>query len=123
NLWVHGRVEWPDEGDALLGKPVRVRVLVNDFEQFDTPLEDAAGRTRAFRAEVRLNREANRVELQFPEGVKFEEQDRPVFPLLCARPAREQRLHVVVIGPGQSDPAPLIRRMLNALQANRVEGD
>jgi hypothetical protein len=65
----------------------------------------------------------NRVELQFPEGVKFEEQDRPVFTLSCARPAKDQRLHLVVIGPGQADPAPLVRRVRQALQADHLEGD
>src|SRR5262249_15694668 len=60
---LHGRVEWPALGDESLGRPMRVRVWVNDFEQFDTALLPAEGRVRKFRASLRLNRKTNRVKL------------------------------------------------------------
>ncbi len=127
NLSLHGYVEWPGEGDeALRQRGLRVRVWVNDFEQFDALLREAvrAGDTwrRPFRAEVRLNRTRNRVQLDFP-GVKLEADERLAFDVGCARPERDQRLHLLIVAPGRRDQKGLHERVRKALQAREVKGD
>ena len=45
---LRGHVDWP-EPDPSLRQPLRVRVWVNDFEQFDAPLGAPQGLRRTFR--------------------------------------------------------------------------
>ncbi len=123
DLWLHGRVVWPHGSDPRLKAAARVHVLVNSFEQLPAELDDAVGTERAFRAPVRLNREKdNRVALEFPE-LKLEDGAAPAFVCDCTRPERKQRLHLLIVGVGETDEQGLVGRVLRALGARDVRDD
>jgi hypothetical protein len=123
DLLLHGHVEWRKAGDPCLRRPVRLRVWVNEFEQPDVALEPARGLRRAFTARVRLNRERNQIHLQLPSDVKPSPDSALDVRVACARPEKEQRLHLVVLGPGERDPKALRRRVLRAFLAEKEKGD
>ena len=120
---MHGEVEWPDETDPVLtqDRPAHVRVWVNDFEQFEAPLEarPAGGRVRPFSAALRLNNTANRVEI----GSSDVKAEKAAFDVPCTRPARDQRLHLLVVAPGRRDEANVSGQVLTAFQARHIDGD
>ena len=122
-VWVHGEVEWPDETDPVLtqDRPAHVRVWVNDFEQFEAPLEarSPGGRVRLFAAALRLNNANNHVEI----GSSDVKAEKAVFDVPCSRPARDQRLHLLVVAPGRRDEAALSGHVLTAFQARHIDGD
>ena len=121
DVWVHGQVEWPDETDPVLAQnlPAHLRVWVNDFEQFEAPLEPRRGRVREFTAELRLNNTANHIEIGSSE-LKLEKAS---FHVACSRPDCVQRLHLLVVEPGRRDETKVTQEVLTAFQARHVEGD
>jgi WD40 repeat protein len=120
-VWVHGEVEWPDETDPVLRQdpPPRVRVWVNDFEQFDVPLGPRKKAVREFRAELRLNNTANHVEI----GSSDVKVANAAFGVDCAKPARDQRLHVFIVAPSRTDEGKVTDEVLTAFQARHVENE
>jgi WD40 repeat protein len=120
---LHGHVEWPTADDASLAAPMRVRSWVNDFEQFDPALLPAEGRVRKFRAPLCLNRTSNRVALEFAAEVKLKEGDRPGCVLKCARAEEKQRLHLLIVTPGERAPEEVTDRVLKTLGAFDRKGD
>jgi hypothetical protein len=122
NVRLHGHVEWRKADDPWLRRPVRLRVWVNDFEQFSAELGPARGLRRAFTANVRLNQEQNRTQLQlFPTDLKPAPDSALDLRLACARPEKDQRLHLVVLGPGRRDQKALTDRVLKAFLAQGVK--
>jgi WD40 repeat protein len=122
SVWVHGEVEWPDDTDPILTKvdpAPRVRVWVNDFEQFEAMLGPPKGCVRGFTAELRLNTKINRVEI----GSSDVKAEKATFAVGCSEPARDQRLHVLPVAPGARDAAKVTGEVLAAFQAREVEGD
>ena len=121
DVWVHGEVEWPDETDPMLtqDRPPHLRVWVNDFEQFEAPLEARRGRVRRFTAPLRLIDATNRVEI----GSSDVKVEKAAFGVPCSRPARDQRLHLLVVAPGRRDEAKVSEEALAAFQARHVDGD
>jgi hypothetical protein len=117
---VRGRVEWTEETSPELRDRLTVRAAVNDFDQFLEPLDDAAGLVRRFKAPIRLNQTDNKVVLKF-NGVKL--ASPPTLALKCANPDLDQRLHLIVIAPGHTDPAQLRTRVLKAFRAEKVKGN
>jgi len=108
-------------------------VWVNDFEQFDAMLDlpegldppppkglnPPEGRVRKFTAAVRLNNQTNRVEI----GSSDVKVEKATFTVDCKEPARDQRLHVLVVAPGARDATKVTGEALAAFQAREVEGD
>jgi hypothetical protein len=110
-----GTVTWPDEGDPSLAAAADVQVWVNDFEQKPVALDRARGRERELTVPLFLNRPRNVVRLGFPEAVKL---DGPVtVALSCSAPEKLQRLHLVIVGPGLTDPEGLETHWREALGA------
>jgi hypothetical protein len=122
SVWLHGYVEWREATQPSLRTRERLRVWVNDFEQFDVQLGPANKLRRAFKASLRLNQKLNLVRLQLPAHLKVE-SNRPIeFPVSCARPEAKQRLHLVILGPGQSNQQRLIGAVLKAFLASNIKG-
>ena len=121
NVWLHGHVQWRVDKDPLLEGRVRMRIWVNDFEQFDALLGPARNGQRTFRASVRLNREQNRIQVGLPPDLKLKSNKPPAVEVACAHPEMGQRLHLVVLGPGQRDQKKLIASVLKAFLATDVK--
>jgi WD40 repeat protein len=137
NVWLHGYLEWQGDRSPDVEEGLAVRAWVNDFEQFEVPLRTVVRETvtvreggttrrkevwrRAFRSPLRLNRAENRVQLAFP-CLQLEEDAARGFEVGCARPARDQRLHLLVVTPGLREPTALTDRLLKALQARDIKG-
>src|SRR5262249_12601106 len=123
NLWLHGYVEWSEQ-EAVPQGDVQVRVWVNDFEQFGDwlgdvrkvradPRSDPVWR-RTFKAEVRLNRSHNRVQLGFSEAVKLESNEQLEFTVDCTQPEKHQRLHLLAVALGRGSQKDLHARLRKA---------
>src|SRR5262249_38749090 len=75
-----------------------------------------------FQAGVRLNRERNRIQVQLPPELKLKANEPPAVEVACARPEKGQRLHLMVIGPGQRDQQALADAVLKAFLAEKGAG-
>jgi WD40 repeat protein len=146
---LNGWVAWPEGIDDLLYSRVHVRVWVNDFEQFSTQLqmpkrgrsmrsadppgelatcsaveeEVPASRKRRFSAIVRLNRQVNEVELGFPPGLKLEANEQTTVTIRCSHPEEDQRLHLLVLAPGQRDRKKVAKQILDSFLARDIQGN
>jgi WD40 repeat protein len=119
-MWLRGHVEFGDASQVVDGRQ-RVRVLVNGFEQLDAALDAREGLRRAFRVPIRLNRlRDNLVQVDVPD---LKLPSRPAFRVDCAAPLSDQRLHLLVLGPGEPDQAALRRAVIAALQGRDVRGN
>jgi hypothetical protein len=98
-----------------------VRVTVNSFEQPDARLDSPEGSRRSFRVPIRLNQDkSNKVEVDVPD---LKLPARPSFRVDCATPLPEQRLHLLVLGPGETDQAGLRAEVAKSLGAAQVRGN
>jgi WD40 repeat protein len=126
NVVLHGHLEWPTEDDPCLRRrPLRVRVWVNDFEQGDAELEEAHERKRSFSLPLVLNRAVNQVDVGVPAEVKLEEGDPHGGRLLCDKPERQQRLHLLIVAPEIKKRKyldDLIERVLKAFGGTEARG-
>jgi hypothetical protein len=120
SLWLHGTVEWMNGTDPALAEPARVRVQVNDFEQFEGSLDRPVGLKRTFKVGISLNQFDNRVELGFPGLRLADGEDRPTCQVACSHPEQKQRLHLLVLAQGRLDQKGLADSVLEALQARDV---
>jgi WD40 repeat protein len=122
NLWLHGHVLWPDEDDPSRGERGPLQVWVNDSKQFPVMLGPRKGRRREFRVGMRLNRAQNRVHVALPERLKLKANTPPGFDLACAEPETKQRLHLLILAPGQRDGKKVQGAVLRAFLAEDVKG-
>jgi WD40 repeat protein len=122
NLWLHGHVLWPDEDDPSLGERGPLQVWVNDSKQFPVMLGPRQGRRREFRVGIRLNREQNRVHVALPDRLKLKANTPPGFDVACARPETRQRLHLLILAPGQRDRKKVQGVVLKAFLAEDTKG-
>lgn len=117
---LHGRVIWLDEKDPQLKAANRVVVYVNGFLQKPAFLKPTAQapRQKEFETEIVLDRrQSNHVRIELPL-LKQGTGSRCDFVVDCLKPAPvAQRLHLLVVGVDEKDPAQLIRRVFSALQA------
>jgi WD40 repeat protein len=122
---LHGRVVWPDRQDSRLIETKWLHVWVNGLQQFPAELDAATadGVERKFRAELWLHRPTqNSVELELP-GLAHEAGSRLAFKMNCRNPVRAPRLHLLIVGVGETDKDQLRALALRAVQAQSVRGD
>ncbi|MFN4258134.1 MAG: WD40 repeat domain-containing protein [Gemmataceae bacterium] len=119
-LKLHGRVIWSDDTARREAAVNWVHVWINGFKQLPAPLPlTSIGQPeRPFVVDIRLNRRHNNViEINLPE-LKLQAGPRSQCEvLLCENPVQGQRLHLFIVGIGNSDGATLTKQALNALQA------
>jgi WD40 repeat protein len=118
-VWLVGRVRWSDPNAAALDKPnLEVEVKVGDCRQFPTALgprgKGDAANIRPFRVPVVLIGEENHVSIRVPT-VGQQERSIQEVQLACTAPARQQRLHVLIVGVDVAEPMELKKRVLDAL--------
>jgi len=125
-LEIRGHVQFSDVRDRRLrSDSLRLRLRVNGFQYPPVPLQPAAANrsTRAFRAEVYLNRAfGNQVEI-WSASFEHDAGSREEFFIDCEHPAPNRSLHLLVIGVG-SGSAPqeidvLEKQALRVFQARR----
>jgi hypothetical protein len=110
---LHGHVEYRYD-DASLKAPAQVSCWVNDFRQSDALLGPAEGRVRKFALPILLNREKNVVAVQLPTGLKVKGDEPHSREVACAKPTTTQRLHLLIVGPGNPDQKKLADDVLAA---------
>ncbi len=121
NVRLHGEVEWRHADDPGLLARVRLRVWVNGFEQLPASLGLAKDRRRAFAADIRLSARENQIEVRLPAALKLD-TDSPVgLKLACDRPEQKQRLHLVIVAPGNREGAELTKSVLSAFLAFNIK--
>ena len=122
---LQGRVTWAKEDDEQLKKISLVRVFVNGFQQVPADLRPPSGysRERLFTSDLMLNQATgNFVEVSLPD-IAQDASNSSDFRVACAKPARGQRLHVLLVGVGEKDDKKLTDQALYALQARqKAEG-
>lgn len=117
-LWLHGNLEWDREDDPDVQVRGRVLAWVNDYQQYEQWMDSAPrGNKRAFKTPLRLNREVNNIEVQFPDA---KGAPRLNFTVKCERPEQQQRLHLVVFGPGHKDQRGLTSAVLRAFKFDKT---
>jgi hypothetical protein len=119
-VWLEGKVRWPDDDFKELKEAHSVRVYVNGFQQVPAALGPAVqvadGVERAFKAPVVLNlKEDNYLEVKLP-GVALKGDSRQHLVVNCAAPAKEAVAHVVVIAPRERDADALPQGLKRALE-------
>ncbi|HTU21196.1 MAG TPA: hypothetical protein VMG10_24295 [Gemmataceae bacterium] len=120
---LHGWLKWPARADAAWKRPMRVRVWVNDFEQRDVPLQEGREGLRRFRVPLCLTRQLNRIRLRFPDAVKLKDGDRPEWVIPCRNPQTRQRLHLLIVAPGEKKMRALTERVLSVFGAEQRDGN
>src|SRR5262249_32728871 len=77
---------------------------------------------RAFQCSLVLGRDKNnQVEVQLPEGMKDNLNNRLQFAVDCKAPQRGQRLHLLVLGVGQQDEKQLEEQVMKALNGDNPD--
>jgi hypothetical protein len=120
-------VRWSDhKAKALADRDLEMVATVGDCRQFPVALSPrgsvgggSGGRgdqanVRSFRVPLVLIGTNNRIQLEVP-SVGQQESSRREFQLTCAAPAKNQRLHVLIVGVNVPDSAGLKKRVLDAL--------
>ncbi len=126
HVWLHGHIEYRNERALREHQGGVLECLVNDFQQLAPEVGEANLKElrRPFRLNLRLNRENNQVVVKLPEALKLVgNKTEETIALACAKPEKDQRLHLMVLGPGQREPALLAQRVLEAFQATGVRGN
>src|SRR5439155_9366383 len=118
-VWLVGRVRWSDpQAKALDDRGLELVVKVGDCRQFPVALGPRAkggqANVRPFRVPVVLIGPKNRIKIEVP-SVSQQELSRREFELACTAPAKNQRLHVLIVGVDVKDAAGLKKRVLDAL--------
>jgi WD40 repeat protein len=124
-LWLHGRVRWPDAATQRLNQVSIVQVWINGFLQ--QPVALKAPRTASlewtWKAKVRLNRVGqNDVSVRLPDVARTADC-RLDFQVACSKPDERQRLHLLVVGVGEKNAAQLEAAALRAVRGRRTMGD
>jgi len=125
SAWLHGRVRWPDAAAQQENPASVVQVWVNGFLQAPVMLKGKKPGELEWnwRARVRLNRGAdNEVSVRLPDLVRSSDS-RTDFRLACAKPDERQRLHLLVVGVGESNARQLETLALKAVRGKRDVGD
>jgi hypothetical protein len=120
---LRGRVVWDETDDDQLRKAARVRIYVNGFQQLPRALGAAptGRRERPFEADLTLSQEKdNQVDIALPD-LQVDGGARTHFALDCLQPARQQRLHLLLISLDDEDPQPLKKQFLDSLGATGAE--
>jgi WD40 repeat protein len=118
-VWLVGRVRWSDaKATALKNSSLEVVVKVGDCRQFPVALGPAGNgdeaNVRPFRVPLVLISPVNRIRVEVP-SVNQQELSRREFELACAAPAKNQRLHLLIVGVNVKDAAELKKRVLDTL--------
>ena len=117
---LHGRIEWVNDQDQLLGGSARLRVFVNGFQQIPVTLQPAApgAKSRTFQADILFSRAVdNLIDIDLPDLSVDADHAHQCVVQTCTRPFQGQRLHLLVVGIGQDDTKKLLDGALKALQA------
>jgi WD40 repeat protein len=118
-VWLVGRVRWSDaKARALDDRGLEVVVKVGDCRQFPVALGprgmDADAKVRPFHVPLVLIGSENRIRIELP-SVGQQELSCREFDLACTAPAKDQRLHVLIVGVNVNDWVELKERVLDAL--------
>jgi WD40 repeat protein len=121
-MWLEGHVRWASDakGPALNDRGLAPEVKVGDCRQFPESLKARGtgkeANIRRFRVPVVLTGQENRLRISLPSVSQHERSCRE-FTLTCRDPAKNQRLHLLIVGVNVTDPAQLKKRVLDALGA------
>src|SRR5262249_31198654 len=118
---LRGRVLWDEENDKRLANTQIVRIYVNEFQQLPAKLEPpvSSSRERKFHATLLLNYpQDNHVRIALPE-LQQDSSNCKDFLVDCKQPERAQRLHLLVVSPGEKDEKRLRNEFLQALQCQQ----
>jgi hypothetical protein len=121
-MMLEGYVRWASDAKdpALYDRGLTPEVKVGDCRQFPEPLQERGtgkeANIRRFRIPIVLTGEENRIQFNLPSGGQHERSHR-TFTLRCLAPAKNQRLHLLIIGVNVKDSAGLKKRVLDALGA------
>src|SRR5262249_43601119 len=121
---LHCSLRWVAGTNPSVKRPLPERVWVNDFEQRCRPdllAKDEKG--WRFAVPLCLNRPANRIKLRFPDEVILKEGDSAECVLTCAKPENRQRLHLLIVAPGNRHMDKLKSEVLQAFGAKDVADD
>jgi hypothetical protein len=117
-VWLVGQVRWSDPAAKALDRDLQVVAKVGDCRQFPVELgprgKGDQANVRPFRVPMVLIGPRNRIKVEVP-SVGQQELSRREFTLACAAPAKNQRLHVLIVGVNVKDSAGLKKRLLDAL--------
>jgi WD40 repeat protein len=118
-VWLVGRVRWSDPNAKALDDPrLEVVVKVGDCRQLPVALDPrgkgAEANSRPFRVPLVLISSLNHIKVEVP-SVSQQELSSRKFELACAAPAKDQRLHLLIVGVDVKDAAGLKKRVLDAL--------
>jgi WD40 repeat protein len=121
-LWLTGRVRWSDpQAPALTARNLEVLARVGDCRQFPVLLGPRApgdqANVRSFRVPLVLIGPNNRIRVEV-QSVGQQELSSHEFDLDCAAPARNQRLHLLIVGVNVTDAVRLKNRILDALDVD-----
>jgi WD40 repeat protein len=101
---LRGELEWTEDKAADPGAG-RVRIWVNDFEQFEEGVGEARGRRREVRIFLRLTQTGeNRIRIRFPPALEMDDLSCTI---RCLKPLHRQRLLLLVLAPEAKNQAAL----------------
>jgi hypothetical protein len=121
---LHCSLRWVAGTNPSVKRPLPERVWVNDFEQQCLPVRlpnDEKG--WHFAVPLCLNRLTNQIKLRFPDGVILKEGDSAECVLTCVKPENRQRLHLLIVAPGNRHMHKLKSDVLEAFGARDVVED
>jgi WD40 repeat protein len=128
-VWLEGHVTWSDPQAKQLDAPdLSVALLVGGYQQFPVALEPRGKgeqtNVRRFNVPAVLTTEDNTVKVTVKQGrpgaetqVAQQALSTNTYQVSCANPAKEQRLHLLIVGVNVSDGPALAKRMLDTLLA------
>jgi hypothetical protein len=116
---LEGWVRWSNpQAEALDDPSLKVIVKVGDCLQFPVELKKRGkgdqANVREFRVPMVLIGKVNKIHIEVPSVVQQERSTRQ-FELVCAKPATQQRLHLLVIGVDVENADKLKNQVLDAL--------
>ncbi len=126
-VWVVGKVVWSDsKAPEIDDKNLSVIAMVRGCKQFPVQLEPRGkgddANFRRFEVPVVLTKDTNDIQIEVKKGridsapaVAQTVLTENKFSLACAKPAKEQRLHLLIVGVDVTDGKALTTRVLNML--------